>query len=425
MKTAAWTMTFALAAASTALAACSSVDPPPPVEGACAEIVVDRFKELAVVEDAIVLDGRASNATAGPWSFRHAVENMSPEGMSTGAFVTQWLVGWVSASQLNGFPLNQPNESRVPDMNARVLCPWLKRTPANTCNADCSTCTGRELDLASAPFRLMGIFNRIDLRENDADKPAGEGRLLFALTDGPGDNAASKPLPMSVIFEYLHPESRSPKAWAEAWHALGSHADFDAAYKADLQKITDGFTKRGVRPSGPNGGSALAQIRTNESAFNWIWQLREFELGTSGLSLRPLHNTPAAALDNSAALTNWVAANADAIRQQRYELPVAMRGGSAELVIQSSGGATSRRWGVPGVDTSVRDIFAQNTCNGCHSQEHPTLDTSFHVSPYKTGRAKLSPFLNDPSGKADELAARTKTMQRALCGVDPRVNPAP
>lgn len=424
MKIAGWTLTVALAAVSSSLAACSSADPPPAVEGTCAEIVVDRFKELAIVEDAIVLDARASNATAGPWSFRHAVENMVPEGTSTGAFVTQWLVGWASATELNGFPLNQPKEPRA-DMGVRVLCPWLKRTAANTCNDDCSSCTGRELDLASAPFRLMGIFNRIDLRETDLDKPAGEGRLLFALTDGPGDKPESKPLPMSVIFEYFHPDTRSPKEWAEAWHALGSHGDFDPAYKTDLQKITDGFTKRGARAAGPNGGSALSQIRTNESASNWIWQLREFGLGASGLSLRPLHNTPAAALDNSAALSNWVAANADAIRQKRYELPVAMRGGSAELVIQSSDGASSRRWGVPGVDQSVRDIFAQNTCNGCHSQEHPTVDTAFHVSPYKAGRAKLSPFLNDPSGAPDELAARTKPMQRALCGVDPRVNPAP
>jgi hypothetical protein len=378
----------------------------------CSDVSIERFKELLVVDESVTDDARAKNATAGTWSFRHAVENMAPSGTDPGEFVRQWLLGWVNTKDVNGYELDRPNEGRAEGMQQRVICPWLKRTPANACNDDCSTCAATTtLDLAQAPFRLIGIANRIDLRETDLTEPSGEGRLLFSLTDGAADDPAAPPMPMTVIFEYVFPESRTVKQWAEAWHALGSIPGYDEPFKSALEQITNGFTKRGARPSGPNGGSSLGQIRTNESTLNWIWQLREFVIRPEDgmLTLRPLHNTPAAAINGTPALADWVSANADAILQNRYEVPLSMRAASADQLLYT--------WNIPGVDPKVRKAFAANTCNGCHSAENPSVDTAFHVSPFRRGVARVSPFLNDPNGKFDELAKRTVSMQKAYCGL--------
>src|SRR5690606_792741 len=110
---------------------------------------------------------------------------------------------------------------------------------------------GRRLDLSKAPFRLLAIVNRIDLRSDGggyggggviggpiraADAPgamiapdamiapapmpvhAGEGRFVFGVLDPQG-----RPLPFTVIFEYELPASdpREVLGWARSWHALG------------------------------------------------------------------------------------------------------------------------------------------------------------------------------------------------------------
>jgi hypothetical protein len=375
----------------------------------CGDIGVQRFKELILVDAGVVGDARALNAGDGPWSFRHAVEAMAPPGVDPADFVRDWLTGWVAVHEVNGFPLDRPNEGRDAAMTTRVLCPWQRRSPQNGCNDDCSKCSTTKLDLATAPFRLVAIVNRLDLRENDLTEPSGEGRLVFGLTDGAADDPGSPPMPMTINFEYVLPETRSVTDWARAWHALGQMPAYDESFKAALQQITDGFTARGARPGGPNGGSSIGQIRTNESVLDWIWQLREFAIDETGaLRLRPLHNTPAQALNGSGTLSDWVKANADAIFQNRYELPVAMRSASADQLQYA--------WTVPGVDEKLRRAFAANTCNGCHSGENPSVDTAFHVSPLRNGLARVSPFLNAPDGSYDELSRRTESVQRALCG---------
>lgn len=375
---------------------------------ACSDLHVDRFKELIVVEPAVLADSRAQNATAGVWSFRHAIENLAPAGADTSAFVTAWLEDWVQTKDVNGFALDRAGEPRDAEMNHRIICPWLQRSPANACDDTCGVCTSRTLDLSLAPFRLIAIANRMDLRNEVEGEDAGEGRLIFSATNGSADDPASTPIPMTVIFEYALPKTRTTKEWATAWHGLGEVPGYDEPFRAALEGVTNGFTKRGANPSA-QGGSALAQIRTNESALNWIWQLREFAVDASGaLRLRALRNTPAAPLNNSKQLRDYVVANAASIKSKRFEMPLALRGGSADQLLFS--------WSLPDVDEPTRKAFAANTCNGCHSAENPSVDTVFHVSPFRQGVAKLSPFMNDPGGKADELTARTKSLQSALCG---------
>src|SRR5690606_36346597 len=165
---------------------------------------------------------------------------------------------------------------------------------------------------------------------------------------------ASQPLAMTLIFEYGLPESRSTKEWAEAWHSLGRYSAFDETYLSALEQLTDSFVRRGSDPNAPNG-SALNQLRTNESVLNWIWQLREFSLRPDGfLAIAPVHNTPAEQLNNSPALRQFVLTNAEAIRSGAYEIPVSMRGGSSD--------ALRYTWELDGVDPDTLSAFNEGTC---------------------------------------------------------------
>jgi hypothetical protein len=407
-----WKIAFfaPLVALGAIVSACSS-DPAPPAADVClSETKIDRFKELVIVDEAVVADPRGRNATNGPWSFRHTIEQVAPAQADLSAFTLGWLGEWINVKEMNGFPADRPNEGRADSMNERVVCPWLKRTPGNECDATCGTCKTRKIDLSLAPFRLIAIANRMDERTGNPIVPRGEGRLMFALTDGAGDDPASHTMPMTIIFEYFLSEERSLKEWATVWHSLGKHAAFDEPYKAELETVTRAFTDRGARKDAPNQ-SALYHVRTNENALNWIWQLREFGLTPTGeLRQQLVRNTPAESLNGTPALVRWVQANSEAIRSGRYEMPPALLGPVADQLLYT--------WRLPGVDEPTRSAFASGTCNGCHSSEKARIDLVFHVSPFRQGAEKLSPFLNDPTGRPDELGKRSELMARALCGLD-------
>jgi hypothetical protein len=368
---------------------------------------IEKLKELIVVDEDVLHDDRAMNAKDGAWSFRHSIENLAPSPDQASAVVMTWLKTWADVTEMNGVPTDRPNESRAVQVQERIICPWLKYTPANGCNIDCSACTSQTLDLALSPFRLIAISNRIDLRQEVADEPSGEGRFVYALTDGPADDPASKPVAFTMIFEYRLPETRSTKEWAETWHELGKFDSYGEPYRAALESVTNAFAKRDARPGATNG-SALSQVRTNESHLNWIWQLREFGIAQDGfLRLRPARNTPAETFNGTPKLAEWISQNAAAIESKRFELPISMRAPSVDQLVYT--------WTIPAVDDKLRHAFASQTCNGCHSFDNPSVDKVFHVSPYRQGVEKLSPFVYQPNGGPDELTARTASMTTALC----------
>ncbi len=372
-------------------------------------IAIDRFKELSIVDDAVITDPRSRNDIDGKWSFRHAVESAMPDGANPSEFVLGWLEDWISTAEVNGFQIDRNLESRTAQINALLICPWLHARPENNCDDACSTCAARELDLAKAPFRLLAIVNRTDLRvKPNVTSKAGESRLVFGFTRGPADDPSSAAAPMTLIFEYGLPETSSPADWVQRWHALGRHAAFDDDYKRELEALTESFVGRGVAPGRPNG-SALSQVRTNESTFEWIWQLREFRLdGAGDLRVAPVTNTPGESLNGSTVLRDFVLSNNDAVKGDRAVLPTSLLAGSADEFLF--------RWNIPGVDEPTRAAFARETCNGCHAGENPTVDTAFHVSPFRSGIAKLSPFLNNPADQAnDELSNRAHAMRELLC----------
>jgi len=378
------------------------------------DVSLDRFKELIVVDEAVLSDGRSLNATGGPWSFRHLMESMAPAGEDPGDFVRSWLEEWGRLATFNGYPLDTDG-SRAAKMNSLVLCPWMQSNAANQCDATCSHCAQQVLDLRAAPFRLIAIANRMDLRTSLlASGPAGEGELVFALTTGPADVQGSAPGSMTLSFSYTLPDSapgggHGVKGWAAAWHALGTPASGGDAYLSALQGVTDGFTARGLAPSKPNG-SSLAQLRTNDSALAFTRQLRDFRLGASDgeLHVSSTDNTPAAALNGTSQLGDLLSANREKVLQHTWVVPAELLGGSSEAFVF--------HWAAPNVETATLSAFAQGTCNGCHSQNQP-VDQIFHVSPFRSGDDKLSPFVNNPdaTGNGDDLTVREASLKQALC----------
>jgi hypothetical protein len=359
---------------------------------ACDGTRIERFRELEIVDEAIVGDPRAKNAGAGPWSFRHAMEELAPSPIAAGGFVRGWLDAWSAADPERGAGLQ-----------ARVVCPWLRATAGNGCDEACARCTASALDLDAAPFRLIAIANRIDLgRMPDARSPAGEGRLVFAVTDGPGDVDSAAALDATVILEYALPGG-SPADWAGAWHALSAFDEPDDGYKQALAGVTEAFVRRSA-----SGASALSQVRVQEAAFGPSRVFRELALDESGaLAPRGLRNTPRAALNDAADLRGFVTQNRSAVLADLHVLPAAMRADAIDGALV---------WTLGGVDEPLRKAFAEGTCNGCHVSEAASLD-GFHVSPHALGVAKLSPFVNDPTRRgADDLARREEYVQALLCG---------
>src|SRR3954454_22345207 len=112
-----------LAVAAAVVGGCSSTSDDS--RATCEAVTIDRFKELTIVEESVLATPRSLNATAGPWSFRHAIENMTPPGADPGDFVRGWLSSWVGTKEVNGFSTDRPTEERDGQMRHLIVCPWL------------------------------------------------------------------------------------------------------------------------------------------------------------------------------------------------------------------------------------------------------------------------------------------------------------
>jgi hypothetical protein len=344
---------------------------------------IDRFKELVVVDPGVVNDV-ARTTPGGAWSFRHLVENMKPEGALAPDFVMTWLNDY-KATSVNGFPVS------VRGGVDALVAAWPK------------TSDGR-LDLDQAPFRLIAITNRLDLRDKSRPDSAGEGRLVFAALQN------GFPTTFTLIFEYLLPTDagKDPAFWAASFHALGAMPSGEP-YNRGLESVTRLFTERNAAPTRING-SAIGQVRSNEILFASPWELREFRLDASGaLRIAPTDKCPDSSLNGSAALTQFVFDNEAAVRAGTHRVPLAMLGGACQE-------APANVWQLPGVPEDLRHLFARETCNGCHSAEEASKDGFYHISPSGIGVGRLSRFLHDPqnTGK-DELSRRSAELAKLLC----------
>ena len=344
------------------------------------------------------------NDYRGAFTFGRLIDNMLPIGERTplgrARFVIRWLRMWEQPQTINSFVI-----PARPLIRPLIIDPWRAASGCAPTVAD-EDCV---LDFAQAPFRLLAITNRPDLRRpvNGTDFPSGgQGRFVFGAI-GP----AGEKLFFTVIFEYDLPvtdldiplvddAALETRLWGEAWNALG-RLSFGPVYNYALFGVTHEFTRRDRTPSRRNG-SALFQIRTNEVALSpvpggddvgplGLWELREFIIGPSGQVVQTtVKQEPDISFNGSATLGAFVSENLSAILAGQYQVPSAYQGapflggaGPTPIVLQ---------WNVPGIDEDGRHAFAMGTCNGCHLTETGT--TFLHVKPREAGvRAAISDFL--------------------------------
>jgi hypothetical protein len=411
------------------------------LESAAQQRAVVPEKELVITDASVIaaplettFDPSQPSGTTKPgaWSFGRLVHNMLPREQRDSAaaaskLVLDWLATWESPQAPN--PSVSPAQARA-SIRLAITNPW---KAASGCAepespATDATCT---LDFTKAPFRLMAIMYRPDLRivaGNDSSI-GGEGRFVFELI-GPtlGVDAATKairvmdptvkPQKFTVIFEYSLPvfDDAQIITWAQRWHDLGAKP-FGTAFNAHLHGLTRDFSGPDQDPRRPNG-NALDQLRTNEVALmgarfsddaafvggRQVWELREFHLTSSGLTPHTMNLEPARDFDvgkpqyvapegtRSAELAAYLNANAAAVLAGKHVLAPGMSA-SSSLV----GGAPYGAWGklvnpsppatpsqgvasaLEGVAIDVRDAFAINTCAGCHRHETDTRHF-MHVS---------------------------------------------
>ncbi|WP_224364476.1 hypothetical protein [Hyalangium versicolor] len=347
------------------------------------------INDVSVVDDALYTTWdpkKSGTAPEGSWSFGRLIDNMVPDGMRSprarSQFILAWLKTWEQDQTVNGLVI-----PARPLIRSLIIDPW---RAASGCTGSDDACT---LDLGKAPFRLLAIVNRPDLRRlPTATDPgcAGQGRFVFGVLGPLGQR-----LPFTVIFEYQLPISHKLDmlAWADRWHALGA-IPFGKCYNAELHDVTREFTRRKAARGRVNG-SALLQIRTDEVALSPVepklWEMREFVLGSQGF-LRPatVKQEVDASLNGSALLGAWAAQNAQAILAGQHEVPP--RWGGSPFLAASAPVPSALDWQVPGVNEAVRSAFAAATCSGCHRSETGT--NFLHVRTREPGTSSsISAFL--------------------------------
>jgi hypothetical protein len=310
-------------------------------------------------------------------------------------------------------------------------------------NNACTGPTGQPAacpSLANAPMRLEAIVNRMDLGGDQQFPVGGELRFVFTsstgLFNGTSSNACAQGFPFNIILEYSIPSTfTTPLSWATKWAQLpdlNSGGTFSPNYLQDLEALTALV----VGPTSCNGGSCLAQIRTNEillapaSGPNAnLWEQREFHLvvnsgqpnqiveGTLAMTPDLSYNTAGQARCNTvnnevctsgplAQYINSVTNNQEFILTQGASPAV-----SATLTFNGSsipflGGSVfqSDAHGLQGfgngfwADTvalnseRAREFFSTNTCNGCHGAE-TQVDFQQVIQRPVTGASLLSNFL--------------------------------
>jgi hypothetical protein len=343
----------------------------------------------SVVEDPLRTYDPCSNVGTkmGPWTFGFLMTqlaNSSATGVSPSRFVLSWLLNYTHTQTVNGDPL-----SVRPNMDA-FIHRWLVQSNGLADSA---------LDLSIAPFRLLSIVNRLDLRSNTGylgrGGNAGEGRFVFT-----GLDSNCTPMQFNVIFEYGINKTgcAAIKAYAQQWYNLKDLTVGSATYNTALQVITDQFTLANTNPTKPNG-SSLDQLRTNEIQFGNPWELREFNIDSTThlLVSTTVKQTMQTKFNNTALLDSYMVQHAGAIKSNTDIVPLVFHfHGRDTAFLAGVAPEPPLFWAEPLAtqtnNDTVREMLSLNTCNGCHNIETGALFRQ--VTPNGFGSpATLSGFL--------------------------------
>ena len=412
---------------------------------------IDPLKSLMVIDPTVVNDpGRtwdpAPRTTpletapdpvgtpTGVWTFHHLVSclaNQTETGVSPSALVRQWLDTWASPQQPES-PHGSVAAPRLHHNHPDLIKNWPGLGGAGQAGA------AKQLDTTKAPFRLLAIVNRFDLRGTSAFGSGGtlaELRFVFGLVNTKGDGIGDA-RDFLVIFEFGVPLAnfREAHQYARQWAALSRPGLTTANYLGELAILTEKIVRPVAGSPRPNR-SNLNQVRTSELHFGEKdWEFREFHLEGSTHHLRT--STVAQTPDrwvtgHPIGLRQWIQAHAQQVKDGTYDLPGIMevresangpvlsqrklrgamaQSGTANTNWVSVGGATC--------DHDARMAFVRNTCNGCHMNKQPEGTPAFDFRAHVSNRAYsdasiLSPFLHDPAGTNDDLRQRTDKLRSA------------
>jgi hypothetical protein len=375
----------------------------------------------------------------GAFTFGRLMTEMANQpltGITPAAFTMQWLQKWQVNQTVNTF-----NVPARPNITTSIINPWLAASG------------GVSLNLGIAPFRLLAIVNRLDLRTGGGSYAgstgdAGELRFVFGAVV-PGTTCQL--LPFTVIFEYGVPIRGcvNVRSWAQQWVSLSSLVVGSAAYNAALQAITDQVVLRNKAPAKPNG-SALNQLRTNEIAIGSPWELRQFNLVSPIDFLRetPVFRTPAVRFNaqdptwsGSTLLDNFILANLVPINNGTYTIPLSFSAtpfqGGASPVTANNLNYFWKASTLGAAFNNERFTISFNTCNACHAGETKTVFT--HISPtspigspaalsgFLTGINVVDPAFGAPIRNFNDLARRQAdlvSVANSACLAFPRLDPA-
>jgi hypothetical protein len=344
----------------------------------------------------------------GKWTFGYLMEQMANQpvtGINPSAFVRQWLRHWENNIAVNGWgvPLR-------PSVVNSIITKWVNASGG----------PNAPLNLKIAPFKLLAIVNRIDLRGSGGytTNNAGEARFVFGAVDLTSRGCA--PLEMTVIFEYGIDKKDCDEItdWAKQWAKLSFIPLGSPAFNAALEAITEQFAKAGVAPHKVNE-SALNQVRTNEflPPVTAPWELREFRLTmgkedplppTGQLIETTVKQNPDEVLNNTLTLADYINGNCGPILSDSHIVPLNFPRNPGDPPMPNPPGFLGGNsfvppnfWIAPGLtcDPSppgdARFKFSLATCSGCHRSETNTV--FYHIRPTAFGTpAPLSPFLSGP-----------------------------
>ena len=373
-------------------------------------IAINKEKSLLIRDPAVVQDPSrtfdvctGSGNPNGVWTFKHLMTEMANTpvtGVTPEEFVRMWLAHWETDQSVNGWVV--PDRSAA--IHSLIIDPWEAASGG----------PGSPLNLDLAPFQLLAIVNRVDLRDNltYGGGSAGEGRFVFQVMD-----SGCNPTQFTVIFEYGIEKNSctAVKGWGQQWADLGSMVLGSPAYNTALENITESFVQANAAPSKPNG-SALNQLRTNENQLQNPWQLREFVISNSGwnrhfLSQTTVNQTPDTTLDGTLALRDFVNSGLTDVPLRWPTIADPFKGGASDTPFLF-------HWDEPGIfPRQARHEFSLNTCNGCHAGETATIFT--HIKPgsipaalsgFMTGINVTDPADGAPTRHFNDLARRANDL---------------
>ena len=348
----------------------------------CHDVLLENellIKHLAVVN--------SSQAVSGDLSFGKLMERLTPSGTTTKDFILSLLTKWDSPQIVNGITV----AARAGVTDA-ILDRWkvADGVPTSTPNPSWN------MNLTNAPFRLLGITNRVDLQDV-VDGSAGEGRLTFGLAHGGAND-------FTLIFEYglVGNNQLDLVRWAKRWHQLSALNKESPEYLDTLTNIVKTFT---ATPA------SLNQIRTNEviggfADGSFDWELREFNIIGTEFKEVSRKQSPDQSLDGTSVLADYISAHQQDILSGQHEILTSFtsNNNTANFMAGNTLYNSSFKWKAPGfgVDAPESQKLTAMSCTGCHGGL--IAGTEFtHIKPRAQGNSsEISLFLNlDLRGRRD------------------------